>query len=157
MLVLPELISTSNAISVHTLRGFLFDFCFFVETDKLFVKLIWTYKDSRITRKSWRKKIKGLRLTDFKTYYKSTQRSIGTGINKLMSEILYEVQKHSCSYMVTWITTKTQLQFNVTRLIFKSMILEGLDICMAKHKSWYLPHIPTKIHWRCIMGQDAKG
>ena len=63
MAVLPQLIYRFNPICIRIPAGF------FVEIDKVVLKLIWKFKGSRIAKIMLKKKNKvgGLTLSDFKT------------------------------------------------------------------------------------------
>lgn len=49
---------------------------FFVEIDKLILKFIWKCKEPKIAKTLFKKnKVRGLKLSDFKTYYKARAKS----------------------------------------------------------------------------------
>ena len=65
MVMLPKLIYRFNAILVHIPS------VFFVKNDKLFLKCIWKSKGPRMVKRILKKKnkVRGLTLSDFKTYF----------------------------------------------------------------------------------------
>ena len=59
-------------------------FCFvFSETDKLILKFIWEFKGSKIVKTIEKNNVGGLKLPDFKTYYKTTvMKTLGKNLNR---------------------------------------------------------------------------
>ena len=68
--IFPSLSYRLNAIPIKILASL------FVETDRLFLKLIWKFKGPTIAKTILEKnnKVEGLTLPDFKTYYKATDK-----------------------------------------------------------------------------------